>query len=66
MAFSAQVEVGEVGDRKMITKFKQDAKVDDVERSEQANFMRERWKVQVYSEEEVRREFDVNLPTKLF
>ncbi|GMH65522.1 hypothetical protein TL16_g06790 [Triparma laevis f. inornata] len=36
----------------MITKFKQDAKVDDMERSEQANFMRERWKVQVYSEEE--------------
>jgi hypothetical protein len=38
----AQVEVGEVGDREMITEFKLDAKVDHVERSEQANFMRER------------------------
>ncbi|GMI17332.1 hypothetical protein TrLO_g704 [Triparma laevis f. longispina] len=48
----AQVEVGEVGDRKAIEEFKQEEKVDARERRKQAHFMVERWEEEVYSKEE--------------
>ena len=52
--------------RDAIDEFRQDEKIDAAELKEKATFMRERGQDEVYSEEEVRREFDVNSPTKLF
>ncbi|GMH79622.1 hypothetical protein TrLO_g105 [Triparma laevis f. longispina] len=60
-----KVEVGEVGDRKLIAEFKQDAMVDAAERNERSIFMRERWTKQVYSKDEVTTKFITSLTVVL-